>query len=90
MLARVGCRAVHRSAPTAGEPLLLALLESLPSLPQEPLLQYTAALTIAAYSDWLADTLKSAQAGDLIPALLQLLARGAFYAISPPSSNLQS
>ena len=55
----MGCRAVHRSAPPAGDPLLLALLQSIPSLPQEPLLQYTAALTIAAYSDWLADTLKA-------------------------------
>lgn len=49
-------RAVHRCAPLPGDALMVSLFGSLPQLPAEPLLQYTVALTVGAYSDWLADT----------------------------------
>ena len=66
---------MHRASPPAGDPLLLALLQSLPSLPHVPQLQYTAALTLAAYADWLADSL---QAGHAVHGaeFLQFLTRG--------------
>lgn len=65
--------------------MLLSLLQSMPSLPQEPLLQYTAALTVAVYADWLANTLKGGLAGDLVPNLLQMLAQG-----ERPSTSLSA
>lgn len=54
-------RAVHRCAPLPGDALMTSLFSSLPQLPVVPQLQYTVALTVGAYSDWLADT---AQRGD--------------------------
>ena len=49
-------RAVHRCAPLPGDTLMLSLFGSLPALPAAPQLQYTVALTVGAYSDWLSDT----------------------------------
>ena len=55
--------------------MLLALLQGLPSLPQIPQLHYTAALTLAAYADWLADSLQAGHAMN-IAEFLQFLTRG--------------
>lgn len=70
-------------APGAGDPLLLQLFGSLPQLPAAPpQLQYTAALALAAYSDWFAKTLEagaSADAGSLMPKLLEMLTTGELY-----------
>ena len=61
--------------PPAGDAVLLSLFTSLPSLPKQPYLQYTAAMVVAAYAKWLA---KSAQAGQqhLLTQLLQMLTKG--------------
>ncbi len=56
-------RAVHRCAPLPGDPLMTSLFSSLPMLPAVPQLQYTVALTIGAYSDWLADTARRGEEG---------------------------
>ena len=61
--------------PPAGDAVLLSLFSSLPSLPKQPYLQYTAAMVVAAYAKWLA---QSAQAGQqhLLTQLLQMLTKG--------------
>ena len=56
-------RAVHRCAPLPGDALMSSLFASLPMLPAVPQLQYTVALTIGAYSDWLADTAQKGEEG---------------------------
>ena len=74
-----GCRAVHRCAPLPGDPLLVSLFTALPTLPQPPQLQYTVALAVGAYADWLADTAAKAGAAEgqaLIGQLLQMLIKG--------------
>ena len=53
----------------------MTVLQSLPSLPEAPQMQYTAALTLAAYADWLADSLRAGHAAN-VPDLLQFLTRG--------------
>ncbi|KAI3438282.1 hypothetical protein D9Q98_000717 [Chlorella vulgaris] len=69
-------RAVHRCAPLPGDALMVSLFGSLPQLPAEPLLQYTVALTVGAYSDWLADTAaRSGQGRALLSQLLPMLMR---------------
>ncbi len=69
------CRSVHRSSPPAGNTLLMSVLQGLTSLPEVPQLQYTAALTLAAYADWLADSLNAGHTAN-VPDLLQSLMRG--------------
>ena len=61
--------------PPAGDAVLLSLFTSLPSLPKQPYLQYTAAMVVAAYAKWLS---QSAQAGQqhLLTQLLQMLTKG--------------
>lgn len=56
-------RAVHRCAPLPGDALMMSLFSSLPMLPAVPQLQYTVALTVGAYSDWLADTAQRGEEG---------------------------
>ncbi|KAK9830032.1 hypothetical protein WJX72_009312 [[Myrmecia] bisecta] len=69
-------RAVHKSTPNAGDAMLLSLFASLPQLPQIAPLQYTAAMTVAGYADWLAATLRAGHGQDIIPQLLQMLTQG--------------
>ena len=57
--------------------LLLGLFGGLQSLPEAPMLRYTAAMMIAAYAGWLARSLRSGAAAALLPGLLQLLTAGA-------------
>ncbi|BDA46876.1 Transportin-3 [Coccomyxa sp. Obi] len=66
-------RAVHSNAPEPGNALLLQLFSSLPQLPAVPQLQYTAAMLLAAYADWLTNTFAAGSAADLMPQLLQML-----------------
>lgn len=65
------------NAPEPGNALLLQLFSSLPQLPAVPQLQYTAAMLLAAYADWLANTFAAGGAADLMPQLLQMLTTGA-------------
>ena len=78
------CRAVCRQMPPAGDAVLLSLFSSLPSLPKQPYLQYTAAMVVAAYAKWLA---QSAQAGQqhLLTQLLQMLTKGEFLLLQSAS-----
>lgn len=74
-------RAVHRCAPLPGDALMASLFGSLPMLPVVPQLQYTVALTVGAYSDWLADTAQRSNEGR---SLLSQVGRSAAAAVSPP------
>ena len=56
-------RAVHRCAPLPGDALMTSLFASLPMLPAVPQLQYTVALTVGAYADWLSDTAQRSEEG---------------------------
>jgi transportin-3 len=71
-------RCIHRTAPPAGDPLLLSLFSSLPALPQPPQLAYTVALTVGAYADWLGDTAKGmgGEGQKLLGSLLDMLTKG--------------
>lgn len=70
-------RCVHRMAPPPGDPMLLSLFAPLPTLPPSPQLMYTTALTVGAYSEWLADTTRQDPgAVQLIDNLLQMMIRG--------------
>lgn len=70
-------RCVYRAAPEAGQPLLLSLFSALPTLPSRPQLLYTTALTIGAYSDWLAETARVVPHGaKAINSLLEILIKG--------------
>lgn len=64
------------NAPEAGNALLLQLFGSLPQLPAVPQLQYTGAMLVAAYADWLAKTAAAGGTADLMPQLLQMLTTG--------------
>ncbi|KAI7846036.1 hypothetical protein COHA_000403 [Chlorella ohadii] len=69
-------RAVHRCAPLPGDALMMSLFSSLPMLPAVPQLQYTVALTVGAYADWLADTAQRGEEGrTLLSQLLGMLMR---------------
>lgn len=72
------CGGPCSKAPPAGNPLLLQLVASLPQLPGGwPQLQYTAALVLSAYSEWLGATAAAGQLpAELIPRLLQMLTAG--------------
>jgi hypothetical protein len=65
-------------APGPDNALLLQLFGSLPGLPAEPRLQYTAAMVLVAYSPWLSRALQAATAADLVPRLLEMLTSGVF------------
>jgi hypothetical protein len=70
-------RCVHRAAPPPGDPLLAALFGALPGLPAPPPLQYTAALTVGAYADWLGATAGATPEGQrLVGALMEMLIKG--------------
>ena len=56
-------RAVHRCAPLPGDGLMMSLFGSLPMLPAVAQLQYTVALAVGAYADWLADTARRSEEG---------------------------
>ncbi|PSC72289.1 transportin-3 isoform X1 [Micractinium conductrix] len=80
-------RAVHRCAPLPGDALMTSLFASLPMLPTVPQLQYTVALTIGAYADWLADTARRSDEGrTLLSQLLTMLIR----ALSEPEASSAS
>jgi hypothetical protein len=64
------------NAPEVGNALLLQLFGSLPQLPAVPQLQYTGAMLVAAYADWLAKTAAAGGTADLMPQLLQMLTTG--------------
>jgi transportin-3 len=85
-------RAVHRAAPPPGEPLLAALFAALPTLPRAPAaLQYTAALTVGAYADWLGATARGLPGGEgpaLLSRLLEMLAAALSAADSAPAAAL--
>lgn len=68
---------VRSNAPEPGNALLLQLFSSLPQLPPVPQLQYTGAMLLAAYADWLAKTAGGGGIADLMPQLLQMLTTGA-------------
>ena len=70
---------VRSKAPPPGNALLLQLLGSLPQLPDSfPLLRYTAALVLAAYADWMAESEAAGQLPpELVPRLLQMLTASA-------------
>ena len=70
------CRAVSKSAPAPGDATLLSLFASLPQLPAIPALQYTAAMTLAGYADWIASTLRAGMGQESVPQLLQMLTTG--------------
>ena len=63
-------------APPPGDMLLVQLSASLPSLPRMPLLRYTACMTVASYSGWLAATAAACPSSQLMPQLLQMLTAG--------------
>ena len=74
-------RCVYRVAPPPGDPLLLQLFSALPSLPAPSPLQYTAALTVGAYSDWLAVTATSSSTASasidaVLSSLFEMLVKG--------------
>jgi transportin-3 len=74
-------RCIHDVAPPPGDALLLSLFQSLPGLPAPPpQLQYTMALTVSAYSTWLADTSRTAlppgQGAALLGDMLTMVGRG--------------
>ncbi|EFN54933.1 hypothetical protein CHLNCDRAFT_134668 [Chlorella variabilis] len=69
-------RAVHRCAPLPGDGLMMSLFGSLPMLPAVAQLQYTVALAVGAYADWLADTARRSEEGrTLLSQLLTMLTR---------------
>ena len=63
-------------APPPGDMLLMQLFASLPSLPRMPLLRYTACMTVASYSGWLAANAAASSSSQLMPQLLQMLTAG--------------
>lgn len=58
------------------QPLVIALLQSLPQLPPVPRLQYTAALLLGDFANWMAVTMDQGQLSDTMPQLLQMLTSG--------------
>ena len=74
-------RAVHRCAPLPGDALMTSLFSSLPMLPAVPALQYTVALTVGAYADWLADTARRSEEGRSLLAQVGLFLRGRGWAL---------
>ncbi len=70
------CRSVSSEVSGPNQPLVVALLRSLPQLPAVPRLQYTAALTLGNFSVWMASALDSGQLSDIVPQLLQMLTAG--------------
>lgn len=72
----LGYRAVHRSAPDAGDVGMTALIASWLRLPQQPVLQHTLAMAVSVYTDWLAASLRLNMGQELPPLLLQLLGQG--------------
>lgn len=70
-------RSIHNVATQPNHPMLVALFQGLLQLPAVPKLQTTAALTVAAYSEWLAATLQQGGLPDFLPLLLQMLNAGA-------------
>lgn len=71
------------NAPELGDLLLLQLFSSLPQLPVVPQLRHTAAMLLAAYADWLAQTLSAGAAAELMPQLLQMLTTGTHFDSQP-------
>ena len=70
-------RCIHREMPPPSYAILLQLFAALPTLPTPAPLQYTAALTIGAYADWLADTARNTPEGiSLLNSLLEMLVKG--------------
>ena len=66
----------------------MSVLQGLTSLPEVPQLQYTAALTLAAYADWLADSLNAGHTAN-VPDLLQSLMRGTRSFVAPFGNKLR-
>ena len=70
-------RSIHKPKLPAGEPLLMQLFSSLPSMPASQSagsLPCTVATLIGVYADWLAGTLKAEGHGQVLVAqLMQLL-----------------
>eukprot|EP00898_Chlorokybus_atmophyticus_P004078 jgi/Chlat1/4671/Chrsp3S05637 len=66
-------RAVSKSVPHTESAVLPQVMSLLPRLPAQPQLLYTAALTIAAYADWLQTVLAADPSAPLIPTILQYL-----------------
>lgn len=70
-------RCIHRVAPPPGDAILLQLFAALPTLPAPAPLQYTAALAVGGYADWLADTARNSPGGiQLLNSLLEMLVKG--------------
>ena len=84
------CRSVHKVTPPAGDGWLLALFRSLPDLPPEPELRYTAAMTISDYADWLGATFRSGKGQDVLPLLLQMLVAGPAGYLKAHASSLKN
>ena len=80
---------MHKVTPPSGDGWLLALFRSLPDLPAEPELRYTAAMTISDYADWLGATFRSGKGQDILPLLLQMLVAGAALNLPCPSCTIR-
>lgn len=70
------CRAISKEVTTPNQPLVIALLQSLPQLPAIPRLQHTAALTLGAFAQWMAGALDQGLLAEIMPQLLQMLSMG--------------
>jgi len=77
-------RSVSKVVTTAEQPMLVALFRGLPQLPAVPRLQYTAALTLGAYAEWMAMALDQGSLQDLVPQLLQMLTSGLCFVSALP------
>ena len=69
-------RAVSKEVISPNQPLVIALLHSLPQLPPVPRLQQTAALTLGSFAPWMASALDQGVLSQSIPQLLQMLSAG--------------
>lgn len=84
----VGLRSVYKAAPEAGDGATLALISSCLRLPQQPRLQHTAAMMIAAYVDFLAASLHCGADPELPAQLLTWLGSGPHFRIHTRNSHL--
>ena len=74
---------MYKQRPAAGDALLTQLCTSLPTLPQQPHLQYTAAMVVGAYSPWIAQSCEQtgAQGQQMVQQLLHMLTTGSYVSV---------
>lgn len=67
-------RSIHRASNTVQDgALLLSILSSLSYLPSQPTLDYSVALMLGAYADWLAREAERDQSGSIVGLIQQLI-----------------